>query len=223
MSKIQNHLKTLENVYKHFDADPTLDSSHARKLDMNLANYCLDDDHENNNKSSFKTVQETFISMLYDGLKIHFLNSVLATLDISELNINSLTKNALSNLCDLLKDEDKHKISKENRNKSLDKLKILLNSISTYITETETKENGQKKQKNGSIKKKNQGEQPEKIVVSTEDVMECMRNFCNDQEVDISLRLLVLEELKKEFKSMDDEDLMLLLGKLLLLKAKSSM
>ena len=45
-----------------------------------------------------------------------------------------------------------------------------------------------------------------------EDVMECMRVFCNDQSVGIGMRLLVLEELKKSFKYMSEEDLILLLG-----------
>ena len=48
-----------------------------------------------------------------------------------------------------------------------------------------------------------------KIV--NEDVMDCMRVFCNDQQVDLELRLLILEELKKSIKNMKDEDLMLLL------------
>lgn len=41
--------------------------------------------------------------------------------------------------------------------------------------------------------------------------MDCMRVFCNDQQVDLELRLLILEELKKSIKNMKDEDLMLLL------------
>lgn len=41
--------------------------------------------------------------------------------------------------------------------------------------------------------------------------MDCMRIFCNDQQVDLQLRLLILEKLKKSIKNMKDEDLMLLL------------
>lgn len=41
--------------------------------------------------------------------------------------------------------------------------------------------------------------------------MECMRAFCNDQQIDINTRLSILENLKKIIKSMTDEDLMLLL------------
>lgn len=41
--------------------------------------------------------------------------------------------------------------------------------------------------------------------------MECMRTFCNDQQIDINTRLSILEALKKIIKSMSDQDLMLLL------------
>ena len=54
-------------------------------------------------------------------------------------------------------------------------------------------------------------------AICHEDVMECMRVFCNDQSIDISLRLLVLEELKNSFKNMDEKDLILLLGRFLIL------
>lgn len=50
-----------------------------------------------------------------------------------------------------------------------------------------------------------------KKKIVNEDVMDCMRVFCNDHQVDLDLRLLILEELKKSIKNMKDEDLMLLL------------
>ena len=48
-------------------------------------------------------------------------------------------------------------------------------------------------------------------LVNQEDVMECIRSFCNDQQIDLNTRLLVLEELKDSFKNISDQDLILLL------------
>lgn len=48
-------------------------------------------------------------------------------------------------------------------------------------------------------------------ILSDEDVMECMRTFCNDNQIDINTRLAILEKLKKIIKTMSDDDLMLLL------------
>lgn len=48
-------------------------------------------------------------------------------------------------------------------------------------------------------------------MLSDDDVMECMRAFCNDQQIDINTRLSILEKLKKIVKSMSDTDMMLLL------------
>ena len=41
--------------------------------------------------------------------------------------------------------------------------------------------------------------------------MECFYSFCNDQLIDINVRLLILEELRKSLKHIRDEDLMVLL------------
>lgn len=48
-------------------------------------------------------------------------------------------------------------------------------------------------------------------ILTEEDVMECMRVFCNNQQVDINTRLYILEKLKHIIKSMNDDDLVLFL------------
>lgn len=53
--------------------------------------------------------------------------------------------------------------------------------------------------------------QHEEVILTDDDVMECMRAFCNDQQIDINTRLVILEKLKKIIKTMSDDDLMLLL------------
>lgn len=68
-------------------------------------------------------------------------------------------------------------------------LKTLLDSISEYL----------------------KNEDGQNSIVSEEDVMECMRSFCNDQQIDISVRLLILEQLSRIITKMSESDLVLLL------------
>lgn len=83
----------------------------------------------------------------------------------------------------------------------MNKLQVLLDTVSSYLNKDTGDAKGRKKsQSKVNVK-----------IIEEEDVMECMRSFCNDQQVDINLRLFILEELKKSFKNMNEQDLMLLL------------
>jgi hypothetical protein len=119
-------------------ANPSdLDKSYAKKLDLNLAEYLLDEDAlESSNQKSFNQLKDTLTSMLYDGFSIKFLSSLLTLLELESLPMSALIKRALNTLCGLLKSEDKRTNTKEGQ--SFGKLKLLLDNISTHLNECES-------------------------------------------------------------------------------------
>lgn len=226
--KIKGQLRLAEAVYKLFEVETGLDMVYARRLDWNLAEYLLDtEDAENGSERSFGQLQDTLTSMLFDGFSVRFLVGVLTALefDSNRLGMSGLIKRALGTLCGLLKSEDSRKYGQSQKTGTLDKLKVLLDNISAHLNEeAEEKKVVKPAKTGGKAGKKGKGVEAREELqgdavgraskVCREDVMECMRVFCNDQSVGISIRLLVLEELKKSFKDMGEEDLILLLGKL---------
>lgn len=225
--KIKGQLRLAEAVYKRFEVEPDLDMVYARRLDWNLAEYLLDAE----DTVGFGRLQDTLTSMLYDGFSVRFLAGVLTALELDSgrLEMSGLIKRALVTLCGLLKSEDSHRKYVGHQQQAsawktgtLDRLKVLLDNISAHLNDeseekrrkpvkaNQGKANG-KKNKGVEVKEEQRGDGGSQVC--HEDVMECMRVFCNDQSVGISIRLLVLEELKKSFKDMGDEDLILLLGK----------
>lgn len=224
--KIKGQLRLAEAVYKRFEVEPDLDVVYARRLDWNLAEYLLDAE----DTAHFGQLQDTLTGMLYDGFSLRFLAGVLVALELESggLEMSGLIKRALVTLCGLLKSEDSHKkyvgnqqqASGEKTTCTMDRLKVLLDNISAHLNDESDEKRSRPVEKGKANGKKNKGVEAREeqrgdggSQVCHEDVMECMRVFWNDQSVGISIRLLVLEELKKSFKDMGEEDLILLLGK----------
>jgi hypothetical protein len=147
-------------------------------------------------ESKVQRLEEVLIELLFDGYKIELINDLISMLNLNQndkenqtvgsTTIKKLIKQCLNKISSILIEEKKKPESKTN---CMTKLNTLLDTISTYLN---------------SAKKEDK-------LLNDEDVMQCMRTFCNDQQVEISIRLFILEELKRILKSMNDNDLMLLL------------
>ena len=222
---VQSHLKMAENIQKIFEANNNnklvhLSKVYANRLDLNLANYAVSRG-EPAESDKLHLLEETLVYALFEGFSIELVTQMVNTFEIKELNMKHLIKVGLNKLCDLLM--QKHKSLQEaevNKLKHLASLNVLLESIAAHLNavELDRQEKSKSAKQPNSKKKKNLQEvlpadttDFESNRITHADVMDCMRLFCNNQQVDINLRLLVLEELKKTFKHMQEEDLMLLL------------
>ncbi|CAF1011878.1 unnamed protein product, partial [Brachionus calyciflorus] len=186
LTKIQNSIKLIENVEKLLCSVNKKNDKFISNLDTQLRRL----NEEENDK--LKIYENFLTDMFLEGYSIEILNSLIKLFEINEsTSVKKLIQLSLNNLCIELKKDSK----------KLDKLNLLLETISSYLTTAN--ESGKTKSKKGS--------QIEARIISDEDVMDCMRSFCNDQQIDIKIRLFILEELKKIVKNMKDEDLMLLL------------
>ena len=167
-----------------------------------------------------KKFEDILVNMLFDSYPIEALYELIRVFDAPEgaISVKGLIKLALNKVCVSLKQlkaEEKSEKSLKDKNKThLDKLQVLLDSISSHLNRDDFKDesssNSKKSKKSKEPKSEKQASQGAKIITD-EDVMECMRAFCNDHQIDINIRLLILEELKKSIKHIKDEDLMILL------------
>ncbi len=211
-------------MYEQFNnEEATNNLKYATQLELALAKELLDSCSENKSIVEFQAIDETLIIMLHDGMSIKFISKLLTHIEQkSPLSISLLVKKALSSMCLLIKEEGKKPSKRDTQSKNLLKLNSLLNNVSDYLDDLDanklvTNEVKSQKKKKVLANVVNQETDQNLDKFSHEDVMECMRVFCNDQQVDINLRLLVLEELKVNFKNMDEKDLLVLLSKFKLL------
>jgi neuroblastoma-amplified sequence len=224
LHQIQNHLKQMENMQKfmgkidqnHQKELKNLNHSYLKRFDKDLSDILrqnLDlkiEDHD----LKLKTYQDILVSMLFDAYSFEALHDLIKLLELNDsLSIKELIKLALNKICLSLKETKQNKASQETY---LAKLQILLDSISNYLNKDVTentlsaKDESKKTKKSKDARLEKNPAQSIKII-NDEDVMDCMRFFCNDQHIDIKVRLFILEELRKSLKNIKDEDLMILL------------
>ncbi len=129
-----------------------------------------------------------------DHVKIEqVLSAILVdTYDMASLNeiVRLINLNGI-NAKSLIKTTLRHlclEIKLNKKEKNLMKLKVLLESLAHYIQTA-----------NASSKLKQ------------DDIVDCMRDFCNDGDIQLDVRLNILEELKNTFANMNANDLMLLI------------
>jgi len=208
-------------VYEHFNKEEEIKNfKHATQIEQALAKELIYSCSENKGVIIVQAIEDTLVTMLHDGISILFISKLLTQIGHkSSLSLSHLIKSALSSMCLVIKEEDKRTSKRDNQSMNLLKLNTLLNSVSDYLQVLD--ENKVPDKVTNQVKSLNK----KKVLVnaleldqnedtfSHEDVMECMRVFCNDQQIDINLRLLVLEQLKVNFKNMEEKDLLLLLSK----------
>jgi hypothetical protein len=165
-------------------------------------------------ETSLKKLEEIFVDLLFDGYSIELINDIISLLNLNDENYKEnedqvSSKTSIKKLVKLALNKLSHILVKEKNNASkteacLSKLNILLETTANHLANTSqtTSSNSNKKQ---------QSQNNKKVILNDEDVMQCMRSFCNDQQIDINIRLIILEDLKKIVKSMSETDLMLLL------------
>jgi neuroblastoma-amplified sequence len=192
MSFLQNHLKSIELLKPLMD---NYASSHTTKridlfrleIDLNIGYYSLI-----SNESNEIRIEKLFIEMLFNGLAIHLIIKIIDIFNLNQIvSVKLLIRKSLIKICHLLK------TTTTNQSENYSKLKVLIDSISVYLTENENKSSS-------SVSSLSQ-------LINSEDVMEFMRSFCADQQVNLNLRLIVLEELKNRFPQMKQDDLALFL------------
>jgi hypothetical protein len=206
--QIQHHLKQMENLQKIISKISSSKTKHlVKSFDKDLGEIILRqlssdfDSDDDCNAARQAKIEDNLIDMLFDGFTFENLNDLIKSFDaVDKISIKSLIKLSLNKMCVSLK---RDKSSKEH----LDKLQTLLDSISNHLNAKETIENP----KNSSKKQQKPQKTASATLINDEDVMECMRFFCNDHQIDINIRLFILEELKKSLKLIKDEDLTILL------------
>jgi hypothetical protein len=160
--------------------------------------FIATEDEEYDEELKVKKLEEVLTELLFDGYLVDFINELISLLGLNHstdkenettvvTSVKKLIKLCLGKVSMVLIGEKK---KPESKNNCMKRLNTLLDTISAYLS--------------SPVKKYTR-------LLNDEDVMECMRSFCNDHQVDISIRLFILEELKRIIKSMSETDLMLLL------------
>lgn len=182
IQKIQAHLKLMESLDKCIGEN----KEYLRLIDFELGNFIVENLTQTN-LSEIRTVklEEILVQILFDSAySIEKIDQLIRVLGLKEnTNVKKLIKLGLNKISSLLL------LKQENCSTNLN---TLLETISNYLNTSKTSK------LSGAI-------------LNDEDVMECMRVFCNDQQIDINTRLFILEKLKKIIKSMNEDDLILLL------------
>lgn len=171
----------------------------------------------NDRGDKLQKLEEILIDMLFNDFEIDLVSNIITIADLNDTSIKGLIKSALNTICSLLK-ESKEEIKKneqlrklkillDNISRNLEKNEDIneitmqqvifsihikrnnLNQIHSFL-KNETKGKQSKKkgvQRSESTTSVHHLDISKKKIVN-EDVMDCMRVFCNDQQVDLDLR-----------------------------------
>ena len=207
LNKISSHVKMVESIEKL-----GIETKYSKLLDLNLGSILIENDENTTNEDEIKQIkinklEDVLVEMFLDGVQCEVLNDIINLFELKDvINIKLLVKLCLNKISNNLKKK------KKDHNEELVKVKTLLDNISSHLNKNENLSQ-QQVEVNSKKKKKNQPqeEQPKQRLITEEDVMECIRSFCNDQQIDLNIRLLILEDIKDSFKNIRDEDLMILL------------
>ncbi|RNA26743.1 neuroblastoma-amplified sequence, partial [Brachionus plicatilis] len=195
LTKIHNNIKLIDNIDRNLNSnakDNALNSKYINLFDIELGKIYFFDNDQDEEEQKLKTLNNILISMFLDGYSIEVLFNIIKLFDYTEkTSIKNIIRLSLNKLCSELKTDSEN----------VTKLNLLLNTISSYLSSNQAVKQ----------KSKKSSQTPETKIINDQDVMDCMRFFCNDQQIDIKIRLFILEELNKIIKNMKEEDLMLLL------------
>ena len=214
LHEIQTHFKQIENLEKIFQKVNKIDiksTSYIKKFDFDLGTLIMESnkiDESKTGQEEATKIESILVEMFFDGYSIELINDVIKLFELKETNIKKLIKLCLNKVCVSLKGESDKTKQDTKWDQSYSKLQGLLDTISNHLN-LDSKSNEAVNSK--SKKKSAQTTNLTPKIINEEDVMECMRTFCNDQQIDINLRLMILEDLKKSVKNIRDEDLILLL------------
>ena len=182
-------------------------TSYIKKFDFDLGALIMESDKIAELQAT--KIESILVEMFFDGYSIELINDVIKLFELKETNIKKLIKLCLNKVCVSLKGESDKTKQDAKWDQSYSKLQGLLDTISNHLNQdSKSNEAANSKSKKKSAQTANLAAPK---IINEEDVMECMRTFCNDQQIDINLRLMILEDLKKSVKNIRDEDLILLL------------
>ena len=192
--KIHNNFKLIDNIEKKLNLNENiLNLKYVDFFDVELGKIYFLKNEKNEQEQKLNILENILINMFLDGYSIEILFSVIKLFDFTDkTSVKNIIQLSLNKLCSELK----------NDSQNMTKLNLLLETISSYLSA------------NDAVKPKSKKDpKPLEVsrIITDQDVMDCMRFFCNDQQIDIKIRLFILEELKKIVKNIKDEDLMLLL------------
>ncbi len=189
-NQIQNHLKLMENVQSSLNKFGK-EKREKNELVLNEIDESLGQIFNVVNENRHQIIENQLVKMILNGFSFELVNDLVKILETNRISVKHLVELSFNQVCyeSTLNEE------KIESKQIVDRLHVLFKSIKDYFDKQESNANGSSKES----------------IISENDIMDFMRTICNDQNVDIKIRLFILEELKQNIKNIQESDLMLLL------------